>query len=105
MVLLSLSYDRTVCLAAYYRDDVAVVKLLCGKGANVNSKDEVILLLSHPNLIRLLLVILLLSTIFFKLSMICMYGACRGVMMRCIMRKRNAIGKWGSSLRSHCANR
>ena len=31
-------------LAAYYRDDVAVVKLLCGKGANVNSKDEVILL-------------------------------------------------------------
>ena len=50
-------------MAAYYRDDVAVVKLLCGKGANVNSKDKVILLSSHLNLIRLLLVILLLSTI------------------------------------------
>ena len=87
-------------MAAYYRDDVAVVKLLCGKGANVTIKDEVILLSSHPNLILVLLVILLLSTILitFEKSMICMYGACcRRVMMRCTMRRRKDIGQWRSS--------
>ena len=65
-------------VAAYYRDDVAMVKLLCDKGANANSKDEVILLSSHANLIHVLLVILLLFAILrtFEKSMICMYVWC-----------------------------